>query len=81
GVIAHADEIKGAVGGYLRDALDFLPMAKKLVTVETACDLAPHLESIETSLATRPEAREELRDIFARHGFKTWLREVTEASQ
>nr|WP_237181462.1 DNA polymerase I [Paraburkholderia tropica] len=81
GVIAHADEIKGAVGGYLRDALDFLPMAKKLVTVETACDLAPHLESIETSLATRPEAREELRDIFARHGFKTWLREVTEAAQ
>ena len=81
GVIAHADEIKGAVGGYLRDALDFLPMARKLVTVETACDLAPHLESIETSLATRPEAREELRDIFARHGFKTWLREVTEAAQ
>ncbi|MEX3840248.1 DNA polymerase I [Paraburkholderia sp. BR10882] len=81
GVIAHADEIKGAVGGYLRDALDFLPMARKLVTVETACDLTPHLESIEASLATRAEAREELRDIFARHGFKTWLREVTEASQ
>ncbi|WP_321909858.1 DNA polymerase I [Paraburkholderia sp. J11-2] len=81
GVIAHADEIKGAVGGYLRDALDFLPMARKLVTVETACDLAPHLETIEASLATRPEAREELRDIFARHGFKTWLREVTEVSQ
>ncbi|SDD66949.1 DNA polymerase I [Paraburkholderia lycopersici] len=81
GVIEHADEIKGAVGGYLRDALGFLPMAKKLVTVETACDLEPHLESIEASLATRPEAREELRDIFARHGFKTWLREINEASQ
>ncbi|RAR68212.1 DNA polymerase I [Paraburkholderia unamae] len=81
GVIAHADEIKGAVGGYLRDALDFLPMARKLVTVETACDLAPHIESIGASLATRPEAREELRDIFARHGFKTWLREVNEAAQ
>ncbi|WP_308012424.1 DNA polymerase I [Paraburkholderia unamae] len=81
GVIAHADEIKGAVGGYLRDALDFLPMARKLVTVDTACDLAPHIESIGASLATRPEAREELRDIFARHGFKTWLREVNEAAQ
>ncbi|WP_341869228.1 DNA polymerase I [Paraburkholderia unamae] len=81
GVIAHADEIKGAVGGYLRDALDFLPMARKLVTVETACDLAPHIESIGASLATRPEAPEELRDIFARHGFKTWLREVNEAAQ
>ncbi|WP_415914553.1 DNA polymerase I [Paraburkholderia sp. J41] len=81
GVIEHADEIKGAVGGYLRDALEFLPMARKLVTVETACNLEPHLESIEASLATRPEAREELRDIFARHGFKTWLREVNEAAQ
>jgi DNA polymerase-1 len=79
GIVEHADEIKGAVGGYLRDALDFLPMARKLVTVETACDLAPHLDSIEASLATRPEAREEMRDIFARHGFKTWLREITEA--
>ncbi|WP_322053373.1 DNA polymerase I [Paraburkholderia bannensis] len=79
GIVEHADEIKGAVGGYLRDALDFLPMARKLVTVETACDLAPHLESIEASLATRPEAREEMRDIFARHGFKTWLREINEA--
>jgi DNA polymerase I len=78
GVVEHADEIKGAVGGYLRDALEFLPMARKLVTVETACDLAPHLESIEASLATRGEAREELRDIFSRHGFKTWLRELTE---
>ncbi|WP_233870743.1 DNA polymerase I [Paraburkholderia adhaesiva] len=78
GIVEHADEIKGAVGGYLRDALDFLPMAKQLVTVETACDLSQHIESIEGSLATRPEAREELRDIFAQHGFKTWLREVSE---
>ncbi|WP_322012653.1 DNA polymerase I [Paraburkholderia sp. J12] len=81
GIVEHAADIKGAVGGYLRDALDFLPMARKLVTVETACNLTPHIESIEASLATRPEAREELRDIFARHGFKTWLREVNEASQ
>ncbi|HKT95077.1 MAG TPA: DNA polymerase I [Paraburkholderia sp.] len=81
GIVEHADEIKGAVGGYLRDALDFLPMAKKLVTVETACNLAPHLESIEASLVTRPEAREEMRDIYTRHGFKTWLREINEADQ
>ncbi|PLZ00979.1 DNA polymerase I [Burkholderia sp. WAC0059] len=79
GVVEHADEIKGAVGSYLREALDFLPMAKKLVTVETTCDLSQHVESIEGTLGTRPEAREELRDIFARHGFKTWLRELNEA--
>ncbi|MGF6536493.1 DNA polymerase-1 [Paraburkholderia sp. GAS206C] len=76
GVVAHADEIKGAVGDNLRRALDFLPMARKLVTVDTACDLTPHLTSIEESLTSRPEARDELRDIFSRYGFKTWLREV-----
>src|ERR1700761_3279162 len=76
GIVAHADEIKGAVGDNLRRALDFLPMAKKLVTVERQCDLTDHIVSIEESLQSRPESREELRDVFTRHGFKTWLREV-----
>ncbi|MGF6596015.1 DNA polymerase-1 [Paraburkholderia sp. GAS448] len=75
-IVAHADEIKGAVGDNLRRALDFLPLAKKLVTVDTNCDLTQHVASIEETLATRDESRNELRDVFARHGFKTWLREV-----
>ncbi|GGC44380.1 DNA polymerase I [Paraburkholderia caffeinilytica] len=79
GIVAHADEIKGAVGDNLRRALDFLPMAKKLVTVERQCDLTGHVVSIEESLESRPESREELRDVFTRHGFKTWLREVESA--
>ncbi len=76
GIVAHAGEIKGAVGDNLRRALDFLPMARKLVTVERHCDLADHIASIEENLQSRPESREELRDVFTRHGFKTWLREV-----
>ena len=32
--------------------------------------------SIEETLAEPAEARDELRDLFTRHGFKTWLREV-----
>ncbi|HZZ12053.1 MAG TPA: DNA polymerase I [Paraburkholderia sp.] len=76
GIVAHADEIKGAVGDNLRRALDFLPMARKLVTVERHCDMTGHIVSIEESLASRPESREELREVFTRHGFKTWLREV-----
>ncbi|WCM23194.1 DNA polymerase I [Paraburkholderia bryophila] len=76
GIVAHADEIKGAVGDNLRRALDFLPMARKLVTVDRNCNLTGHIVSIEESLQSRPESREELRDVFARHGFKTWLREV-----
>ncbi|TGP40407.1 DNA polymerase I [bacterium M00.F.Ca.ET.228.01.1.1] len=76
GIVAHAGEIKGAVGDNLRRALDFLPMARKLVTVERNCDLTGHITSIEENLQSRPESREELRDVFTRHGFKTWLREV-----
>ncbi|BAN25882.1 DNA polymerase I [Caballeronia insecticola] len=76
GIVEHAGEIKGAVGDNLRKALDFLPMARKLVTVHTECDLASQIESIDGTLASRPEARDELRDVFLRHGFKTWLREV-----
>jgi DNA polymerase-1 len=76
GIVAHADEIKGAVGDNLRRALDFLPMARKLVTVERNCDLTEHIASIGENLQSRPESREELRDVFTRHGFKTWLREV-----
>ncbi|MGT2475016.1 DNA polymerase I [Paraburkholderia terrae] len=76
GIVAHADEIKGAVGDNLRRALDFLPMARKLVTVDTDCDLTAQITSFEETLATRPESREELRDVFTRSGFKTWLREV-----
>ncbi|WP_176039698.1 DNA polymerase I [Burkholderia stabilis] len=79
GVIEHAAEIKGVVGDNLRRALDFLPLGRTLVTVETACDLAPHLESIEASLKSDGEARDLMRDIFARYGFKTWLREVDSA--
>ncbi|ABE33161.1 DNA polymerase I [Paraburkholderia xenovorans LB400] len=76
GIVAHADEIKGAVGDNLRRALDFLPMAKKLVTVERNCDLTDHIVSIGESLQSQPESRAELREVFTRHGFKTWLREV-----
>jgi len=76
GVVAHAGEIKGAVGDNLRRALDFLPLGRKLVTVERACDLKNHVESIETSLVARPESPLELRELFMRHGLKTWLREV-----
>jgi len=76
GVIAHAGEIKGAVGDNLRQVLDFLPLAKRLVTVKTDCVLAPHVETIESTLPARSEAHELLRDLFVKHGFKTWVREL-----
>jgi DNA polymerase-1 len=76
GVVAHAGEIGGAVGESLRRALDWLPMARRLVTVKTDCDLAAQVESIDASLDLREEDPAALRALFERCGFRTWLREL-----
>ncbi len=76
GVIAHAAEIGGVVGQNLRDALEWLPTARKLVTVLTNCDLSSQLASLEETLPLRAEDTEALRELFARCGFRTWLREI-----
>ncbi len=77
GVIAHADAIGGAVGANLKAALDWLPQARVLVTVKTDCDLSAHMSSITESLLPQPEDRAAMVAFYQRHGFKTWLRELT----
>lgn len=76
GIVEHAGEIKGVVGDNLRRALDFLPLARQLVTISTDCDLKPQVETIADSLVFHPENRPALRELFADNGFKTWLREI-----
>lgn len=70
GVIAHAQEIGGVVGENLRAHLDFLPLAKKLVSVRRDLALPP------LNLAPRPPDRERLARLFAELEFKSWLREL-----
>ncbi len=79
GVVAHAEEIEGVAGQNLRKALDWLPMARKLVTVKTDCDLKPHVDTIDDSLDLRAEDPARLRELFERCGFRTWLREIDAA--
>ena len=76
-IVAHAAEIKGAVGENLRRALDWLPMARKLVTVKTDCRL-DEVPDIASALVSREEDRDALIELFDRYGFKTWLREVSQ---
>ena len=76
GVITHAADIGGVVGENLRRTLDWLPQARTLVTVKCDCDLQSHMESIQTSLAFKPEDPTALREFFSRMGFRTWLREL-----
>ena len=81
GVIAHADQIKGVVGDNLRNALDWLPKARELVTVKTDCDLREHIIAFPDALGTREEDREKLIDFYKRYGFRSWLRELTAQAQ
>ena len=82
GVVAGADGIKGAAGDNLRQALDWLPTGRKLITVLTDCDLADHVEGWPAleSLALREVDREGLRDFYQRYGFRSWLRELEGAA-
>ncbi|MES3021932.1 MAG: DNA polymerase I [Pseudomonadota bacterium] len=76
GVMQNAASIGGAVGEYLRQALEWLPQGRVLITVKTDCDLAEHMVSINETLVGRPEDKAGLREFFQRFGFKTLLREI-----
>lgn len=53
-VMASAAEISGVVGENLRQALDWLPTARTLVTVKTDCDLSTAITDFRESLRWRP---------------------------
>ena len=74
-VVAHAGEIKGVVGENLRQALDWLPTARKLVTVRTDCELPGEL-GLDSALLLGDDDDETLRELYTRCGFRTWLREL-----
>ncbi|MDR1162609.1 MAG: DNA polymerase I [Candidatus Accumulibacter sp.] len=78
GVVVAADEIGGAVGESLRQALDFFPMSRKLLTIR--CDVdAPEMPKTLDALTPRPPDRAFLADFFARYEMKSWLKEVRNA--
>jgi len=45
-IIANADDVKGKVGEYLRDALDKIPLSKALVTIDTELKLECEVEEL-----------------------------------
>ena len=75
-VMQNAATIGGAVGENLRQALEWLPKGRELITVKLDCDLSGHMVSIADTLVAQPENKEGLRDFFARFGFKTLLKEL-----
>jgi DNA polymerase-1 len=75
-IVAHANDIGGAVGENLRAHLDFLPLGRKLVTV--ACDLDLPLRLAE--LLPRPNDDAKLVELYERLGFRSWLRNAQAAA-
>ena len=71
-VVAHANDIGGAVGENLRKALDWLPKARWLLTMKRDCELPVTLEDLHKDGYDTAK----LRELFARYGLKTWLREI-----
>ena len=81
GVVAAANDIGGAVGENLRRALDWLPMARKLVTVVTDCDLSgqvPGWPALD-ALALREVDAPALLDFYNRFGLRAFKKELEQA--
>ena len=76
GVIAGAAGIRGVVGQNLRRALDFLPLARRLVTVRCDLDLPLAL----ADLAPRPLDRQRLIELFTHYEMRSWLSEASTPS-
>ncbi len=75
-VMQNADSISGVVGENLRKALDWLPMAQRLVTVK--CDVELPLDYHE--LIAPPPDHAQLARLYEQLDFKTWRRELNESA-
>ncbi|MFA6920769.1 MAG: DNA polymerase I [Gallionella sp.] len=72
-VMRCADTISGVVGVNLRNALEWLPTARRLITVK--CDVPLPLAYNE--LIAPPQDQAQLARVYERLEFKTWLRELS----
>ena len=71
-LLARADEIKGVAGENLRQARDWLPTGKQLVTMKIDCDLHTHVPgwpNLDSVLMQAPD-EQGLLDFYKQHGFK-----------
>jgi DNA polymerase I len=76
-LMRNADTIGGVVGANLRNALDWLPMARRLITVKCDVDLPLAYNEL---IAPQPD-KEQLARLYERLEFKTWLRELNSPSR
>ena len=75
-LVAHAGDIKGAVGDNLRASLDWLPKGKALVTIKRDCDLSEFVDGLPAmdSIAISGQNTSALAVFYEKYGFKTMAR-------
>ncbi len=73
GIVAHADQIKGAAGENLRQALDWLPTGRELLRIRTDCDLSGHVDGLPglQAIAAAEADPQALAEFYQRYGFRT----------
>jgi len=75
-LIVHADNISGVVGNNLRSSIEWLSMARFLITIKQDIDLAT-LDLQDIDKLTRQEANHnKLEPLYAQYNFKTWLKQA-----
>ncbi|MFZ9574531.1 MAG: DNA polymerase I [Limnohabitans sp.] len=81
-LVARAGEIKGVAGENLRKALDWLPMARQLLTIKTDCDLNGHVPDLPSlqSLVWKDTDPEALKQFYLQYGFKSLAKALEEPS-
>ncbi|MDM0040376.1 DNA polymerase I [Variovorax sp. J22G21] len=75
-LIERAAEVKGQAGENLRQALEWLPQGRRLVTIRTDCDLAEHVAGLPSleALVPGPQQTDELKAFYEKFGFKSLVK-------
>jgi DNA polymerase-1 len=71
-LMANADDIKGKVGEYLRDAREILPLSRTLATIKLDVELAFGLEDLQE----REQNNSALLELFREYELRSWVNEL-----
>ncbi|WP_018402576.1 DNA polymerase I [Marinobacter gelidimuriae] len=71
-LMANADDIKGKVGEYLRDARETLPLSRILATIKLDVELAFGLEDLQE----REQNNSALLELFREYELRSWINEL-----
>nr|WP_315205373.1 DNA polymerase I [uncultured Albidiferax sp.] len=81
-LMERATEIKGVAGENLRNAVDWLPQGRRLVTIKTDCELAGYIDGLPAldSIAFTAQDTGGLKAFYEKFGFKGLARNLDSAA-